>query len=453
MLKKSVVIISIGLLFSCGSSGGVGNQVEQPAATPPMGWNSWICFGTSVTEDEVKANADYMAEHLKQYGWEYIIIDAGWYAPGMVGLEEYEAEHPYQLIDGYGRLRVDEEKYPSAVGGYGLKKLADYIHSKGLKLGIHIMRGIPVQAVEENTPIKGTQYHASDIADRNSRCEWYRGLYGVDMSKPGAQAYYDSLFELYASWGVDYVKADDLLSPVYAADEIEAIAEALDKCGRKMVLSLSPGPAPIENVRHMSKSSQLWRISEDFWDNWESLKSQFDLCRKWQSHIIPGHWPDADMLPIGPMALRAMRGKARSSHFTRDEQYTLMSLWAMFRSPLMLGCNLPEMDDFTLNLVTNAELIRINQASTGNRELFAKDGIVAWYAMDEETDNHYVAVFNTTDEMLENYSFDLTDMGIICNTANVMDIWTGAVGTTDGNLVSEIRPHGVKVLKINCLNK
>ena len=283
---KTSIAIGLLILLLCSNCTNV-NKTNQPESTailaerPPMGWNSWICFGTSVTEDEVKANADFMAENLKKYGWEYIVIDAGWYAPGMETLEQYESATPHQIIDKFGRLIVDAEKFPSAKNGEGLKPLADYLHSRGLKLGIHIMRGIPIQAVEANTPIKGTSYRARDIVNTDSRCKWYFGFYGIDTSKPGAQEYYDSLFELYESWGIDYVKADDLLSPIYAHDEIEAITKAARKGKRPIVLSLSPGPAPVENIKHLQSVAQLWRISEDFCDNWEALKEQFPLCRKW----------------------------------------------------------------------------------------------------------------------------------------------------------------------------
>lgn len=440
--------VAVLLLYSC--SEGRPIQEQALAMTPPMGWNSWICYGTSVTEAEVRANADFMAEHLLEHGWEYVVIDAGWYAPGMVTLQQYEGNHPEQLIDEYGRLIVDTEKYPSASGGRGLAPLAGYLHQKGLKLGIHIMRGIPVQAYELNTPIKGTKYFARDIANPDSRCDWYNGFYGIDMSKPGAQEYYDSIFELYESWGVDYVKADDLLSPVYACDEIEAIAYAVSRLKHKPVLSLSPGPAPVENVRHLMSVSNLWRISEDFWDNWESLKLQFPLCRKWQSYGRPGGWPDADMLPLGLMALRAMRGEPRKTAFTNDEQYTMMTLWAMFRSPLMLGCSLPDMDPFTLSLVTNDEVIAINQHSKSNRELFERNGVIAWYAVSESEQDHYVAIFNTTDEDIENYCFALEEIGTI-GDVRVMDLWNGdCLQLNDGyKLELSLNAHGTKLLKIS----
>lgn len=310
------------------------------------------------------------------------------------------------------------------------------------------MRGIPIQAVEANTPIKGTSYRARDIVNTDSRCKWYFGFYGIDMSKPGAQEYYDSLFELYDSWGIDYVKADDLLSPIYAHDEIEAITKAARKRKRPFVLSLSPGPAPVENIKHLQSVAQLWRISEDFWDDWEALKEQFPLCRKWQKYICKGHWPDADMLPIGPMAQRAMRGTPRMSNFTPDEQYTMLTLWAMFRSPLMIGCNLPEIDDFTLNLITNKEVLDINQYSKGNKELFDRNGIIAWYAQSEDELTHYIAIFNTTDKDIESYTFPLQTINYI-GDGHITDLWKNESMEIKNNSVSfSVPAHGVKLIKL-----
>ncbi len=419
------------------------------ATDPPMGWNTWICFGTSVTEQELKDNADFMAEFLKDAGYEYIVVDAGWYAPGMVKLEDYLSQNPHQLIDEYGRLIPDTIKYQSVLEGKGLKPLANYIQSKGLKFGIHIMRGIPIQAVEQNTIIKGTNYRARDIAMLDSRCEWYHGFYGIDMSKPGAQEYYNSIFELYESWDVDYIKADDLLSPVYAHDEIQAIADAIKHINRPMVLSLSPGSAPLENVKHLKSVCQVWRISEDFWDDWESLKHQFELCRKWTPHIEKGKYPDADMLPIGPIARRAMRGEPRMANFTANEQYTIFTLWTMVRSPLMLGCNLIEMDEFTLRLVTNKEVIKINQYSKNNHQFYHHDNIIGWYARAEDDSVDYVAIFNLNDDAINNYKMDLKSLNVETYDKG-MELWTGAEIMVTANVleIPEINPHGVVLYKL-----
>ena len=174
----------------------------------PMGWNSWDCYGAAVTEETVKKNADFMAKHLKKYGWEYIVVDIQWYEPD-AATHEY---HPFTelCMDDCSRLVPAENRFPSAAGGAGFGPLADYVHALGLKFGIHIMRGIPRQAVHRNTPIKGTDATARDIAKTASICAWNTDMYGVDPAKKGAREYYDSLFELYASWGVDFVKCDDI---------------------------------------------------------------------------------------------------------------------------------------------------------------------------------------------------------------------------------------------------
>src|SRR6516225_6951090 len=292
-------------------------SAQSPAPTPPMGWNSWDSYGTTVREENIKANADWMADHLAKYGWKYIVVDIQWYEPNAQGYD-YKPGAPLTM-DEYGRLMPASNRFPSSANGSGFKPLADYVHSKGLKFGIHIMRGIPRQAVEKNLPIKGTPYHAADIADKDNGCRWNPDMWGVDTTKPGSQAYYDSIAELYASWGVDFIKADDMVSPFHAS-EIEALSRALRKTRRPIVLSLSPGPAPLEQAEFLRASAQMWRISGDFWDSWPSLKRQFELTRRWETHIRPGGWPDADMLALGRLSIRGEVGGDRPSRLTHDEQ-------------------------------------------------------------------------------------------------------------------------------------
>ena len=229
------------------------NAQSRFAPTPPMGWNSYDCYGASVNEDEVKANADMMAAHLKEYGWEYVVIDYCWFFPfsGAMGNPPQNAEFkPALAMDQYGRLLPATDKFPSAAGGKGFKPLADYVHSKGLKFGIHVMRGIPRQAVANNSTVYGTSYKAGDIADQNRICRWLNSMYGVDCGKKGAQEYYNSIINLYAGWVVDYIKVDDISKP-YSKPEIEAIHSAINKCGRKIVLSLSPGATPPDQANHV----------------------------------------------------------------------------------------------------------------------------------------------------------------------------------------------------------
>jgi len=391
------------------------------APTPPLGWNSWDCFGSTVNEDEVKANADYMAAHMAKFGWQYIVVDIAWYRTNGHKLRrDYDPES--YAMDSYGRFIPRVNRFPSAVNGNGFKPLADYVHSKGLKFGIHILRGIPREAVADNLPILGTSFHASDVADKNSICRWMADMWGADMRKPGSQEYYDSIAALYASWGVDYIKADDMSRPYHGA-EIQALSKALRKTGRLIVLSLSPGPAPLEEAEELAKSAQLWRISGDFWDDWKKLKAQFELTKAWAPYIRPGAWPDADMLPIGHFSSQVEVGKERQTNFTKDEQYTLMTLYAIFRNPLMMGGDLSHNDAFTLSLLTNRDVLRVNQHSTGNRPVILDPQKAVWVAQTESKNGYYIAVFNC-DESPATYRYSWKDLGFSGSAYKVHDLWS-----------------------------
>ena len=442
----SILVCYGGMVFSIVAQGN-NNAVGALAPTPPMGWNSYNCFGGNVTESEMKQNADYVAEHLKQYGWEYVVLDFLWYCDDQNSPEKFANRRPVQHMDEYGRVIPSEVLHPSSPNGNGLKPLADYVHAKGLKFGIHIMRGMPWQAVVENTPIKGTDKRAQDVCNLPDTCKWYGGFVGVDMSKPGAQEYYNSLFELYASWGIDFIKVDDLSYP-YHADEIEAVAEAIRRCGRPIVLSLSPGPAFIGNPKHLQEHANMWRISADFWDSWEQLAEQLQLCRMWWKHTKEGHWPDADMLPLGHLQLRheAAGSKPHYSYFTRDEQYFMMTLWSIFRSPLMIGGNLPDNDEFTLSLLTNKDVIRVNQCTRNNQELSFEGGISIWYAEDKKRDEVYVAFLNTNEEATS-LSFSTSSLPQSKEYVTSKNLWTGEQSAVKkGRFQVNIPPHGAVLL-------
>ncbi|HEY8934608.1 MAG TPA: NPCBM/NEW2 domain-containing protein [Cyclobacteriaceae bacterium] len=393
---------------------------HQWASTPPMGWNSWDCFGPTVTEAEVKANADYMAQHLKQSGWEYIVVDIRWYVSNDKA-HGYNETDPQFNIDQYGRFIPAVNRFPSAANGKGFKPLADYIHSKGLKFGFHIMRGIPVIAVKQKLPVKGTSVTAADIFSDENQCLWLHDMYTIKPNATGAQEYYNSIFELYAAWGLDFIKIDDLSSPIYFDSEIEMIRKAIDRTGRKIVLSTSPGETPIAHAAHVQQHANMWRTVGDFWDSWEQLKEHFDVFERWNSWRAPGAWPDGDMLPLGKLGIRAERGAPRMTRFTRDEQYTLMTLWCMFRSPLMFGGNLPDNDDFTESLLTNQEALKILKDSKNNRPLFKDDDKVAWTA-DGDKGVKYLAVFNTADLKIAEEGRALWNSGLMDRTTKSKDI-------------------------------
>ena len=431
---------------------------KKPAKTPPLGWNSWDCFGAAVNEKQLKENADYMAKYLKPYGWEYIVCDIQWYEPDAKD-NDYNNFYPLNM-DGYGRLMPAENRFPSSSGGKGFKPIADYCHSLGLKFGIHIMRGVPRAAVHSGLPIKGSSYTCRDIAHHFSVCSWNTDMYGC-KNCPGAQDYYDSVFALYASWGVDFVKCDDICvtefrqwdNPYSAKHEVEMIRKAINSCGREIVLSLSPGPAHIENAVHLHRNADMWRLTGDFWDEWGKLHDMFDKCALWQNEVRGGSWPDCDMLPLGRLSKNAQcHGKVnRYTNFTKPEQITLMTLWGIFRSPLMFGGNLPENDEWTLSLLTNKEYMTMHQNSFGAHQHARKEhagkGAIVWVSNGKNC--KYLALFNTADQERE-IPFDLSEILMPGEAYDLLEIWSGQIQTGVKNRIkTEIAPHGAVLYKIS----
>ena len=411
-----------------------------------MGWNSWDSYGTTVREENVKANADWMAEHLAKYGWKYIVVDIQWYEPNAQG-HDYKPGAPLTM-DEYGRLMPAVNRFPSAANGAGFKPLADYVHGKGLKFGIHIMRGIPRQAVEKNLPIKGTSYHAAAIADQENGCRWNPDMWGVDTTKPGSQAYYDSIAQLYASWGVDFIKADDMGSHLYQPAEMKALSLAMRKTGREIVLSISPGPAPLSEAEFLEKYAQMWRISDDFWDDWKLLRQQFDYARDWAPFVGKNNtWPDADMLPFGKLRVTSAEGGGAPGRFTADEQQTVMTLWSMFRSPLIFGGDLPSNDAATTALITNEEVLEVNQHSRGGHQVPGGGDIRVWVAQGTVAGEYYVAVFNLTDEV-RIQSLSWPDIGISGPVERVRDLWTHRSLETAKRREVRLRPHASALYRV-----
>jgi len=377
------------------SSGASPNEAAhwKLATTPPMGWNSYDAFGDSVTEAEFLTNAEFLTKHLAPHGWNLAVVDYRWYDPGAHSSNLKDREGAPLSADSFGRLVPAANRFPSAADGKGFKPLADKIHAMGLQFGIHIMRGIPRVAVKVNTPIEGSSFTAQEAANTASLCHWCPDMFGVNASTPAGQAWYDSIFRQYAGWGVDFVKVDDLSHP-YSAAEIEAIRKAIDRCGRPIVFSASPGPAPLSMAENLKANANLWRISGDFWDRWSDLHAQFSRLAEWAPHQGPGHWPDADMIPFGKLAIRCNDGGApHATRFTHEEQRTLMTLWVIARSPLILGGNLPDYDDFSLNLLTNNEVLEVARSGTNARQVFRKGGRIAWMADVPGTADRYLAVF------------------------------------------------------------
>ena len=326
--------------------------------------------------------------------------------------------------------------------------LADYIHAKGLKFGIHIMRGIPRIAVEGRTPVKGTDGITADqIYNEDRLCGWLRDNYSVDASQPGAQEYYNSLFELYASWGVDYIKIDDLSSP-YHKEEIELIRRAIDGCGRPIVLSTSPGPTPPAEAEHISTHANLWRMVNDVWDIWRDVTNLMRVAEDWYPYIRPGTWPDCDMIPLGRVSIRGERGRDRQSRLSPDEQRSLMTFFCILRSPLMFGGDLPSMDPFTESLLTNPEVLRMHREGTDVRQVFRDERKLAVTSRNARTGETYLALFNIGEVGAELH-VDLAGLGL-GGRCKLTDLWTGSVSRSEPGAVSVVlAPHACVLYKIS----
>lgn len=450
----TLIYLVIILLVGCSVDTNKKEDFREWAKTPPMGWNSWDCYGPTVMEHEVKANADYMAENLKEYGWEYVVVDIRWFVENDKA-GGYNQTDPRYVIDEYGRYLPAVNRFPSAKDGKGFTKLADYVHDKGLKFGIHIMRGIPKVAVENKLAIKGTNGISADqIYTTDLQCTWLRDNYTIVADKPGAQEYYNSIFEMYADWGVDFIKIDDLSRPYHQA-EIELIRKAIDNTGRPIVLSTSPGETPLEDAEHVSEHTNMWRMVDDVWDTWAHITNLMDVSKEWYPYISPGTWPDCDMLPLGRLSIRGERGMDRMTRLTKDEQYTLMSFWTIFRSPLMFGGDLPSNDEFTLSLLTNKEVLHITNHSTNNRLLSDEGNKIIWVADDTKSDDVFAAFFASgsasQDSMKINLNFN--DLGLN-GTHIVRDLWAEKdLGEYSDSISLYVRNHGVKLVRISKVEK
>ena len=413
------------------------------ALTPPLGWNSYDNFGAKVTEAEFLENTQYFARELKPFGWQYVVVDFLWFDPNPY---PKPGEKQPSRMDAFGRALPALNRFPSAAGDAGFKPIADKVHALGLRFGIHIMRGIPKDAVAANLPIEGSKFHAAEAADTSSTCGWDDHTYGVKGDTPAGQAYYDSIVRLYDSWGVDYIKIDDISSP-YHTDEVGAIHRAIAKCSRSIVLSLSPGAAPVEQAAHLKANAQLWRTTSDFWDNWDQLLAQFTRAKQWIPHVTPGHWPDADMLPVGHIG-DASVGLPRNSGFSHAEQISLLSLWSLLPSPLMIGSDLRRNNAWDLALLTNPEVLAVNQDAKGAaaRCVAQGPGYEVW-AKSLADGSLAVGLFNhaETDGPVRVTWKQLGLKG----PRTPRDLWRRqTLGTTDSQLELPVKSHGAALIRL-----
>ncbi len=413
------------------------------ALTPPMGWNSYDYYGSTVTEAEVLANAEYQQTHLLDFGYKYCVIDYLWFDPSQAtgGV----AHNGPLAMDKYGRLLPATNKFPSARGGVGFTPLADRIAAMGLEFGIHIMRGIPRQAVAANTPIFDSHFTARDAADVHSVCAWNSDMYGVRGNTPAGQAYFNSIIRLYASWGVRFIKVDDLSYPYHKA-EIHALRRALNQYGPKIVFSTSPGPTPISEAEDISHHANMWRIRNDCWDSWRIIDNMIDLVAEWKGHGGPGHWPDCDMLPLGRIGRSAVGG-LRMTHLTMDEQRTVMTLWGIAPSPLVIGSKLPGMDPWTLSLLTNPEMLAINQDPLGAQGIrITQNGPLEFWAKHLAGGALAIALFNRGPNDGTMVAAAWRKLGLPARCV-VRDVWNNSsLGEHNGWISLPVASHGAKLL-------
>jgi hypothetical protein len=460
-LLKRLVATAIFVLVCCrfGFS-------APPAPVPPMGWSTWDAYGLSIDEAEFKANASVLAG-LRQYGWQYVLMDWGWFManPSAKPLVPRSVEARKDTWNAHGILIPAENRFPSSAGNAGFKPLADWVHGHGLKFGIHIVHGIPRQVVNENLPIEGSGFRAADAADTSVTCPWDQGNYGIRDNEAG-QAYYDSMIGLYASWGIDYLKVDCISTHPYRPTEIRQIAEAIRKTGRPIVLSLSPGPMQLDYADTATKYAQMWRVSNDHWDAWSfplrpngeefpfGLRDVFDRLAMWAHYKRPGNWPDADMLPWGSLAPHPGLGDPRESHLTQDEERMELTLWSIAQSPLILGANLTMLDEFTRSLITNREILNINQTAVESLPCTLSDSgdhdkpERCWYARTGGPHSkQYLAVFNLSDHTTTSTTswtlFHLTD-----KPHAVYDVWNRKHQARSQALKVELPPHGCALFRV-----
>ena len=453
-------LIRFALLMSVVLTVGVARAQTIIAPTPPMGWNSYDAYGWTIGKSAFKENVSVLAD-LKQFGWTYAVIDEGWYMENPLG---DKLETRKYLLDANGRLVPVANNFPSAANGAGFKPLADWVHARGLKFGIHILRGIPKQAVYDNLPIAGSNFHAADAGDTADTCSWDDGNYGMRHNAAG-QAYYNSIMRLYADWGVDFIKVDCISNP-YVSTEIRQISEAIKKTGRPIVLSLSPGPTSLSYAAEVGQYAQMWRISNDIWDGWAFTKdgheadypkgivTNFDNLAKWSPYAKPGNWPDADMLPFGSLRPHPGLGDPRQSRLSQDEERTQFTLWAIARSPLILGGNLTELDDFTKSLTANKDIIAVNQTAWDSHPVVnlppGFEQARVWIAStgSRKKPSRFLAFFNLNDKPVVLHA-TWQQLGLHGGKHVARDVWDGGRLAASKWIKVALPAHGSTVYRIN----
>ena len=403
---------------------------DKIALTPPMGWNSWNCWGNSVSQEKVMSSAQAMLDKgLVDYGWSFINIDDGWQG----------------LRGGKANAIQPNSKFP------GMKALGDFLHSNGLKLGIYSGPWVATYAghcgESADTPDgkydfieKGIcdEFHKLDRSKMKRDSLWYFTKY----------KFVDEDAQQWADWGVDYLKYDWNPNDEY---NVRLMADALRATGRDIVYSLS-NSSKVGMASYITKYANCWRTTGDIRDNWANMSKIGFGQDKWASFKRPGNWPDADMLVVGKVGWGP---STHDSKLSADEQYTHITLWSILASPLLIGCDMAEMDDFTLNLLCNSEVIDVNQDELGwqGARIYG-DKDYATYLKPLADGTVAIAMFNLSSSP-KMIGFIPKSIGVMGSQV-IRDLWRQKDIYTCGyqeRWETEVAPHGCVFVKLTPVNK
>ncbi len=384
---------------------------DKIALTPPMGWNSWNCWAGAVDQQKVLQSAHALVTSgLAQHGWTYINIDDTWQG-------ERNPQAPTRAL-------TANAKFPD------MKALCDEIHSLGLKAGIYSTPWFTSYAYfpggSADTPDGAWHKHTGE-----QRSDWRFGQ--VSFAKEDAKQW--------ADWGFDYLKYD--WNPIDLA-HVRAMTAALRDSGRDMVYSLSNSANPDLGSGY-AEASNSWRTTGDITDTWDSMSGIGFHQDKWLPYAAPGHWNDPDMLVVGYVGWGA---HLHPTHLSPNEQYTHISLWCLLSAPLLIGCDLDRLDEFTTSLLTNDEVLDIDQDSLGKAaRQVAHTGGALVYVKELEDGSRAVGLFNTNKFAGEVHA-KWSDLGL-SGRQTVRDLWRQQdVGTFDGEYVATVPPHGVVLVRM-----
>ena len=405
------------------------------ALTPPMGWSSWSFIRKNPTEANIEAQAKAMSTTgLVSHGYQYINIDDFWYL------------NPATTVDAYGRWVTDPSRFPD-----GMASVGNYVHALGEKFGMYLTPGIPVAAYNQNTPIQGTSFHARDIVSNTTSYETNYNygsgsMYYIDYNKnpAAAQAYLNSWADQLASYGVDYLKIDGVGD--WDVADIQHWSQALAQTGRTIHLELS-NSLDVNNGATWQQYANGWRIDGDVecycgsgsypLTDWTNVADRFGDAPQWTQFAGPGGWNDLDSLEVG---------NGSNDGLTADERQTQITLWAIEGAPLLLGTDLTNMDSGDLALLTNDEVIAVDQAGHPARPVDRLTQQQVWSAPNGDG-SYTVALFNLTSSAAP-VTARWSDVGF-SGTADVRDLWKHSdLGSSTGTFTATLPAHGSELLRV-----